>query len=81
MRAELTGLHVISEYRVFSHRIDMLEDTRERYAQFAEQHAEQYLGVIVQAAEDASVVVRPSASPVIALMRRSSKLSRRGTAT
>lgn len=53
--AKLTGLHVIPEYRVFTHRIDMLEDTRERYAQLAEQHAEQYLGVIVQATEDASV--------------------------
>ncbi|WP_316157587.1 universal stress protein [Cupriavidus sp. BIC8F] len=55
LHAKLTGLHVIPEYRVFTHRIDMLEDTQERYAQLAEQHAEQFLGVIAQAAKDASV--------------------------
>jgi len=54
-QARLTGLHVIPEYRVFTHRIEMLEDTRERYAQLAEQHAAHYLGVVAQAAKDASV--------------------------
>ncbi|TDF67231.1 universal stress protein [Cupriavidus sp. L7L] len=54
-QARLTGLHVIPEYRVFTHRIEMLEDERERYAQLAEQHAAHYLGVIEQAAKDASV--------------------------
>ncbi|WP_042885369.1 universal stress protein [Cupriavidus necator] len=52
---KLTGLHVLPEYRVFTHRINMLEDATERYAQLAEQHAEQYLGVIARAARDASV--------------------------
>jgi nucleotide-binding universal stress UspA family protein len=33
----------------------MLEDTRERYAQAAEQHAEQYLAVITLAATEAGV--------------------------
>ena len=37
IQAKLTCLHVIPEDRVFSHCIDMLEDTRERYAQLAEQ--------------------------------------------
>jgi nucleotide-binding universal stress UspA family protein len=35
--------------------MDMLEDSMERYPQLAEQHAEQYLNVIAQAARDASV--------------------------
>ncbi len=53
--AKLTGLHVLPEVRVFTHRIEMLEDSMERYAQPAEQHAERYLGVIAHVARDASV--------------------------
>ncbi|MGT2510305.1 universal stress protein [Cupriavidus basilensis] len=54
-RAKVTGFHVIPEFRVFTHRIEMLEDTQERFAQMAEHHAEQYLGVIAQAAKEAGV--------------------------
>lgn len=53
--AKVIGFHAIPEYRVFTHRIDMLEDTRERFAQAAEQHAEQYLAVIARAAKEAGV--------------------------
>ncbi|MGH8789964.1 MAG: universal stress protein [Cupriavidus necator] len=54
-QAKITGLHVIPEFRVFTHRIEMLEDSRERYAQLAERHAEQYLSVIAQAAKAETV--------------------------
>ncbi|KJK21942.1 sulfate transporter [Burkholderiaceae bacterium 16] len=54
-RAKVTGIHVIPEFRVFTHRADMLEDAQERFAQRAEHHAEQYLGVIAQAAKEAGV--------------------------
>lgn len=54
-QARITGFHAIPEYRIFTHRIDMLEDTQERFAQIAEQHAERYLGMIAQAAKEAGV--------------------------
>ncbi|MGX6570748.1 universal stress protein [Cupriavidus necator] len=53
--ARITGVHVIPEFHVFTHRIDMLEDTQERYAQLAEQRAEQYLAEISQAAQEAGL--------------------------
>ncbi|KAI3600641.1 Universal stress protein family [Cupriavidus necator H850] len=53
--ARITGVHVIPEFRVFTHRIDMLEDTQERYAQLAEQRAEQYLAEVSQAAQEAGL--------------------------
>ncbi|KWR91976.1 universal stress protein [Cupriavidus sp. IDO] len=53
--ARITGLHVIPEFHVFTHRVDMLEDSQERYAQLAEMHAERYLAVVAQAAQEAAV--------------------------
>lgn len=53
--ARITGLHVIPEFHVFTHRIDMLEDTQERYAQLAERHAEHYLAWISRAAREAGL--------------------------
>ena len=53
--ARITGLHVIPEFHIFTHRVDMLEDSQERYAQLAEMHAERYLAVVAQAAKEAAV--------------------------
>ncbi|WP_454743448.1 universal stress protein [Cupriavidus necator] len=55
-KARITGLHVMPELHVFTHRIDTLEDTQERYAQLAERHAEQYLAAVARAAQEAAVV-------------------------
>ncbi|GAB7545525.1 MULTISPECIES: universal stress protein [unclassified Cupriavidus] len=54
-QARITGFHAIPEYRIFTHRVEMMEDTQERFAQIAEQHAEHYLGMIAQAAREAGV--------------------------
>lgn len=54
-QAKVTGLHVIPEFHIFTYRAEMLEDTKEQYAQDAKAHAEKYLAVIAQAATQAGV--------------------------
>lgn len=55
LKARVTGLYVIPEFHIFTYRTEMLEDTRDEYAQDCEAHAAQYLGVIEKAAKGAGV--------------------------
>lgn len=55
INARITGLYVIPEFHIFTYRTEMLEDTRDEYAQDCEAHAAQYLGVIERAAREAGV--------------------------
>jgi nucleotide-binding universal stress UspA family protein len=54
--AKVTGLHVVPEYHLVAYGPEMVADTTERFAQVVQQHAEAYLRVIAQAAEQAGVV-------------------------
>lgn len=54
-KAKITGFYVIPEFHIFTYRTEMLEDTRERYANDCQVHAAQYLGVIERAAKEAGV--------------------------
>jgi nucleotide-binding universal stress UspA family protein len=53
--AKVTGFHVIPEFHVFTYQIEMLEDTRERFAEDAKAHASRFLAVIEGAASEAGV--------------------------
>ena len=55
INAEVTGLHVILPFHVFSLRMGILEDTKEQYERQSKDQAEQFLGVIKKAAEKAGV--------------------------
>lgn len=56
VQAQITGLHVIPKFHIFTYRVEVLEDTKAQYRQDAKEHAERYLAVIAQAAKDAGVI-------------------------
>ncbi|MEO8626481.1 MAG: universal stress protein [Betaproteobacteria bacterium] len=53
--ARVTGFFAIPEFRVFTYRTEMLEDTREEFAKNSRAEAEAYLAVIEKAAKQAGV--------------------------
>src|SRR5690348_11915849 len=53
--ARVTGFYAIPEFRVLTHRPDMLSDTREEYAKSSAARAAAYLEVIEKAARQAGV--------------------------
>jgi nucleotide-binding universal stress UspA family protein len=53
--AKVTGIHVLPEFHVFTYQSEMLEDTREKFAQDSIEHAKKYLLEIEIAARDAGV--------------------------
>ncbi len=53
--ARVTGFYAIPEFRVFTYRTEMLEDTREEFAKNSRGEAEAYLAVIEKAAKQAGV--------------------------
>lgn len=55
LQAKVTGVHVIPEFRVLTYRTEMLEDTRETFAQESKLHAAQFLAVLERAANEAGV--------------------------
>ena len=55
INAKVTGFHVILPFHIFSLRTGILEDTKEQYERQSTGQAEQFLGVIKQAAEKAGV--------------------------
>jgi nucleotide-binding universal stress UspA family protein len=55
INAKVTGFHVILPFHIFSLRTGILEDTKEQYERQSKGKAEQFLGVIKQAAEKAGV--------------------------
>lgn len=55
LQAKVTGVHVIPEFRVITYRTEMLEDTRETFAQESKLQAAQFLAAIERAAIEAGV--------------------------
>ena len=55
INAEVTGFHVILPFHVFTIQTEMLEDTKAQYESESKVQAEQFLGVIQKAAEEAGV--------------------------
>jgi len=55
LKAKVTGFHVILPFHVFTSRTEMLEDTKEQYERESKIQAEQFLGLIKKAAEEAGV--------------------------
>ena len=53
--AKVTALYAIPEFRVLTHRADMLSDTKAEYEKSSAADAAAYLAVIEQAAKDAGV--------------------------
>jgi nucleotide-binding universal stress UspA family protein len=53
--ARVTGLHVILPFHVFAIQTEMVEDTREQYERESKARAEQFLGAIRKAAQEAGV--------------------------
>ena len=53
--ARVTGLHVLPEFHVLTYNTEMLEDTREQFAQDSEAHAKTFLTAIEHAAKEAGV--------------------------
>jgi nucleotide-binding universal stress UspA family protein len=53
--AKVTGFHVIPEFHIFTYQTEMLEDTREQFAQDAKAQARRLLAVIENAAKEAGV--------------------------
>ncbi len=55
INARVTGFYVMPEFRVVTYRTEMLEDTREEFFRHCRAQAEQFLGVIENAAKAAGV--------------------------
>ena len=55
IHARVTGLNVMPEFHVLTYRTEMLEDTKDQFANDCRAHAEQYLAVIAAAASEAGV--------------------------
>ena len=55
IQARVTGLYVAPEFRVFTTRSDMLEETKAEFAKESNARAEQYLRVIASMAREAGV--------------------------
>jgi nucleotide-binding universal stress UspA family protein len=55
IHARVTGLYVMPEFHVLTYRTEMLEDTKDQFANDCRAHAEQYLAVIAAAAREAGV--------------------------
>ena len=53
--ATITGFHAIPEFRVFTSRPEMLEDTKQRFLEDCRTHAREYLAVLETAAKEAGV--------------------------
>jgi nucleotide-binding universal stress UspA family protein len=53
--ATITGFHAIPEFRVFTSRPEMLEDTKERFLEDSRAHAKEYLAVLESVAREAGV--------------------------
>ena len=53
--ARVTGIHVSPQFRVLTYRPDMLEETRDTYAQDSEVHAKRYLDFISKTAAESKV--------------------------
>lgn len=53
--ARVTGLHVVPEFHVMTYNAEMLEDTREQFAQDCAAHARKVLAAVEQAAKEAGV--------------------------
>jgi nucleotide-binding universal stress UspA family protein len=53
--AKVTGFHATPEFRIFTYKTEMLEDTEEQFVKDSQAHARQYLGVIEEAAKEAGV--------------------------
>ena len=55
IRATVTGIHVLPTFHVFTHRTEMLEDTRELFEKDSRIHAAKFLASIERAAQEAGV--------------------------
>jgi len=55
INAKVTGFHVMPEFHVFTHKTQMLEDTKSEFVRDSKAHAAQYLSVIEMAAKAAGV--------------------------
>ena len=53
--ARVTGIHVSPKFHVLTYRTDMLEETRDTYAQDSEVHAKRYLDFISKTATESKV--------------------------
>jgi nucleotide-binding universal stress UspA family protein len=53
--AKVTGLHVVPEFHLFTYQPEMLEDTRQQYAQHSVEQAKKFLKKIESAAKEAKV--------------------------
>lgn len=56
INATVTGLHVSPQYRALTYHAEMLEETRERFAEASKANAAHFLAVIEKAANEAGVV-------------------------
>jgi nucleotide-binding universal stress UspA family protein len=55
IHARVTGFHVVPEFHVITYQVEMIEDTRERFAEHCKAHAAEYLAAIEKKAEAAGV--------------------------
>ena len=55
IRATVTGIHVLPTFHVFTHRTEMLEDTRELFEKDSRIHAAKFLASIERAAQEEGV--------------------------
>jgi nucleotide-binding universal stress UspA family protein len=55
INARITGFHAIPEFHVFATGVEMVTDTKEKFAKDAEAHAKKYLAVIEKNAREAAV--------------------------
>jgi nucleotide-binding universal stress UspA family protein len=53
--AKVIGLHVTPEFHVLTYRTNMLEDTKEEFAQESRAQAERYLGIVSRMAKEMDV--------------------------
>ena len=71
--ATITGFHAIPEFRVFTSRPEMLEDTKQRFLEDCRTHAREYLAVLETAAKEAGVpcdtVVSVSDEPYLEIIQ------------
>jgi nucleotide-binding universal stress UspA family protein len=55
INAKITGFHAIPEFHVFATAVEMVTDTKEKFAKDAEAHAKKCLAAIEKAAREAGV--------------------------
>jgi nucleotide-binding universal stress UspA family protein len=53
--AQVTGLHVVPKFHIFTYRSEMLEDTRAEFVRDSQAQAEKYLAVVSALAREAGV--------------------------